>query len=95
MIKDEIKTVIVLSGSKRLPDLEVEIFADEELATLYLHNLCKEEDWYDGYENNTCLAFFYAVYTLGTRWPVAEVLISPKYSWHWYRRYKEVYAISD
>lgn len=35
----ELKTLIILSGNKRLPDLESDIISDHELSTLYLDHI--------------------------------------------------------
>lgn len=36
---DELKTIITLSGSKRLPELEKDVLADKSLTKLYLNNI--------------------------------------------------------
>ena len=92
---DELKTVLVLAGNRRLPHLEEEIFADEELTTLYLTNFCKDLWWYTQLgvstlgqcpiESMAHIAFCYAYYELKAAWPVAEPLITTNLlATHWY-----------
>ena len=86
---DELKTVIILAGIKRLTHLEEEIFANEELTTLYLHSLCKEETWYDINHvhamSNSFLVAHYSVYVIEDFWPSAEVILNKYPNWvTWY-----------
>ena len=73
---DELKTLIALAGNKRLPYLEVEIFADSELTKLYLHNLCKEYHWYSASNPIIQLAFRYVCAVNLGRWSAAELLFA-------------------
>ena len=89
---DEFKTVITLTGNKRLPHLEEEIFADEELTTLYLTNLCKELKYYSGYNvltDNPYNAYIYARDVLQCRWLIAEPII--RMNRHCWARYSSFY----
>ena len=72
---DEIKTLIALTGNKRIPDLEAEIFADATLTKLYLHTLCKTQSWYIHYNSISFMAYAYAVGVMNTPWPEAESII--------------------
>ena len=70
---DEIKTLITLTGSKRIPHLEKEIFANECLTELYLTQLCTE---YSMFNYNKCYyVFFYAIGIMKAPWPEAESTI--------------------
>ena len=83
---DEIKVVITLTGPKRLPHLEAEIFADENLTTLYLNTLCKDQLWANQHTHNLYHACYYARFVMNSKWYAAEAMISRNTYWFkWYR----------
>lgn len=81
-IDNEIKTIIALSGNRRLPELETEIFSDEELTTFYLTALRGNTSITP---TNGNIAFWYANKILKSRWHEAEDIImkNPRYAC-WY-----------
>ena len=84
---DEIKSLITLAGSRRLPDLEQEIFANQELVQLYLHTLCEVDSTS---QNWSFLAYHYATVRMQARWPEAEHIIYANVSIAYYynKRFK-------
>lgn len=72
---DELNTLLVLNGNKRIPHLEVEIFEDIELYVPYIIKLATAINMKLNSDNITCLLARYAFIT-NCRWPVAELLIS-------------------
>ena len=87
---NELRVVMALAGAKRLPHLEEEIFANTELTTIYLNNLCKDTVLYSRSGSNTLLAVCYALCIMCERWPAAEALIytNPGYWRDYCREFK-------
>ncbi len=72
----ELHTYLALAGNQRLEHLEDEIFADKTATTIYLHNLCREYNWYPYNGNkNACLAHRYSLWIIKGAWPAAETVI--------------------
>lgn len=70
---NELKLLLTLNSNERLPHMEEEIFADsDEIIHLYLYSICKATDWYLESDVIDDMIFFYARYTLQSRWPAAE-----------------------
>lgn len=92
MTKDELKTIIALSGDKRLSHLEDEIFASSTLAHVYLAMIAKILWPGDTMPNiistvdTAPIIFSYAKrYLNNERWLAAEqyIIKDPQYA-HWY-----------
>lgn len=83
MNNNELKTIITLSGNKRLPDLEEEIFSgNHEIIEFYLRLICRHEDWYAGnFDDIGIMVDFYATRTLGQRWFAAEIILDNYPDW--------------
>ena len=81
----ELKTILALAGSKRLLHLEEEIFANNELTSLYLNNLCNGDIKPVPGRDNAYLAYFYAITTIKCRWLEAEhIIAADPESAYWY-----------
>lgn len=86
---DNIKSLIVLNGNRRIPEFEKEIFASDELTKIYL-SMIAEIVW-PGYNVNIDLNISSTVYvytkyhTHGERWHQAEscILQSPEYAYYY------------
>jgi hypothetical protein len=81
MTVDDLKMLLALNGNNRIPHLEEEIFTSEELYNCYICELSKGKMWYSQHNeidgNNISLwLFFYAKYTMESRWPEAEHIIA-------------------
>ena len=87
-MNDDIKLMIAIAGNRRLPHLEVNIFADHELTCFYLTILCKDLYWWDPINTHlecAWAAYYYFKDVLRCRWPEAEALIaSDEDYWAWY-----------
>ena len=92
---DEIKTVIALTGSKRIPELEAEIFANNDLRYFYIITLCKQYNWYFEPRSRyslAILAYDYSVYVMRAPWPDAEPTIRHNSAYHseYCRKFKHI-----
>ena len=91
---NDIKLMITLSGSKRLPHLEADIFKDAELTCYYLNAICKDLDWYytcNAKDDCSIAAYRYAVHVIKGRWLEAEAVInSAETGKFWYTRFMVV-----
>lgn len=85
---DELKTIIALSGNKRLPDLEEEIFSDTEATMLYLSAIDADKRKCTQPSLIPMFARHYAMYVIGSYWPVAEhLIVKDRHEWEFYHTY--------
>lgn len=88
----DIAAIIKLTGNKRIPHLEAEIFADSELTCVYLSTLCginrAELNYLADRQFIECLIYRYSVHIMNARWAAAEHLLGPS---HYSRVYKSTF----
>ena len=72
----ELKTLIVLTGNRRIEHMEQEIFANRELTELYAHTLCRDLASNIYRPSTAYLLVFYASQVIKQRWLVAEPIIA-------------------
>lgn len=88
---EELKTLIILSGNKRLPDLEEEIFSNKELTNVYLRELFVVYPDKDFYIHNShhidTLVYTYAKHIIRGPWPEVEHIIINTDNGYWWKHY--------
>lgn len=96
MTHDELKIILLLSGNKRLPDLEEEIFADDILSIIYVAQMCADHAppiKTDIYKSDRICQYIaqYTEHTLKRRWIAAEQYLRRHpdnfYAHYYYKEY--------
>jgi hypothetical protein len=80
LTQSALKLLLTLNGNTRLPQYEVEIFADNKLMNIYLSELHKVYHTYTTCKNNedrARITYWYAKCVIKCRWIEAESFILP------------------
>lgn len=97
MWNDDIRAVITLSGSKRIPHLEEEIFANDELTEFYVCTLVADMQLFVYKGRNIIvddIIFDYSTKVMGERWPAAEHLLRELGGGFWWKHYAEEFNLT-